>query len=91
MENEPLPETLRLDEALRAAVSMTGQYVALEREPDEGLVLYQQYLCLRPGPFDVAIRRLDWDRYVSDVYGVTCQEFSELQEVVPGPGRCLRW
>jgi len=48
-----LPERLSLDEAFRAAYYMTDQYVALEREPDEGLVLFLQYLQSDPAHFVV--------------------------------------
>jgi hypothetical protein len=41
---EPLPSTLTLDEAFRAAFFMTDKYVSMEREPDTGLVLFHQYL-----------------------------------------------
>jgi hypothetical protein len=39
-----LPDALTLDEAYRAAFFMTDLYVGLESDPDEGLVLFRQYL-----------------------------------------------
>jgi hypothetical protein len=51
---EPIPEALTPDIAFRAAFFMTDQYMALEREPDEGLVLFHQYLQSNPA------RREDW-------------------------------
>ena len=39
-----LPETLTLDEAYRAAFFLTDLYVSMESSPDEGLVLFHQYL-----------------------------------------------
>jgi hypothetical protein len=53
-----LPERLSLDEAFRAAYYMTDQYVALEREPDEGLVPFLQYLQSDPARWD------DWQNAV---------------------------
>jgi hypothetical protein len=57
---EPIPEVLTLDMAFRAAFFMTDQYMALEREPDEGLVLFHQYLQSDPARWEdwkVAVRR----------------------------------
>jgi hypothetical protein len=57
---ESLPETLTLDEAFRAAYYMADEYVALEREPDVGLVLFHQYLRSDPARWEdwkVAVRR----------------------------------
>jgi hypothetical protein len=51
---------LTLDQAFRAAFFMTDQYMALEREPDEGLVLFHQYLQSDPARWEdwkAAIRR----------------------------------
>lgn len=50
MGDEPLPTSLTLDQAFRAAYFLTKQYVELEREPDVGLVLYEQYLHSDPAP-----------------------------------------
>ena len=36
MTEEPLPETLTLDDAFRAAFFIADQYMALEREPGTG-------------------------------------------------------
>jgi hypothetical protein len=41
---ERLPEYLTLEEAYRAAYYLVEQYVALEKQPDEGLVLLFQYM-----------------------------------------------
>lgn len=60
MTDAPLPETLTLDDAFRAAFYMTEQYVALEDEPDVGLVLFEQYLNSDPARWDdwkTAVRR----------------------------------
>jgi hypothetical protein len=57
---EPIPEALTPDMAFRAAFFMTDQYMALEREPDEGLVLFHQYLQSDPARWEdwkAAIRR----------------------------------
>jgi len=51
---DPLPETLTLEQAYRAAFYMVDQYVALERLPDEGLVLLWQYMKSDPA------RWVDW-------------------------------
>lgn len=53
-----LPRYLTLDQAFRAAYFMTEQYVALENEPDTGLVLYEQYLHSDPARWD------DWTQAV---------------------------
>ena len=42
--DEPPPENLTLIEAYRAAYYMVEQYIALEEQPDVGLVLLQQYM-----------------------------------------------
>lgn len=52
MSEEPIPETLTLEQAFRAAFFMADQYVALEREPDEGLVLFHQYLQSDPARWE---------------------------------------
>ncbi|MGG5260353.1 hypothetical protein [Phycicoccus avicenniae] len=57
-DDSPLPETLTLDEAYRAAFVMTDMYVALESSPDSGLVLFQQYLRSDPARWD------DWKQAV---------------------------
>lgn len=41
---ERLPEYLTLEEAYRAAYYLVEQYVALEKQPDEGLVLLALYM-----------------------------------------------
>ena len=41
-------ESLTLSEAYRAAFHLVDQYIALEREPDEGLVLLWAYLTTDP-------------------------------------------
>lgn len=60
MSDGPVPETLTLEEAFRAAFFMTDQYIALERQPDEGLVLFHQYLRSDPARWHdwlAAVRR----------------------------------
>ncbi|TKA01983.1 hypothetical protein [Actinacidiphila oryziradicis] len=52
--DEQLPENLTLDEAYRAAYYMVEQYVALEKQPDVGLVLLVQYMESDPA------RWIDW-------------------------------
>jgi hypothetical protein len=42
--DEQLPENLTVDEAYRTAYYMVEQYVALEKQPDVGLVLLVQYM-----------------------------------------------
>ena len=42
--DEQLPENLTLVEAYRAAYCMVEQYIALEGQPDVGLVLLLQYM-----------------------------------------------
>jgi hypothetical protein len=67
-----LPETLTLDEAYRAAFFMTDSYSGLESSPDEGLLLFQQYLQSDPARWD------DWKKAVR-----TALE----QDVAPDPLR----
>lgn len=60
MPDASLPEMITLEDAFRAMYCMTDQYVALEREPDEGLVLFQQYLHSDPARWEdwrTAVRR----------------------------------
>ena len=47
-----LPESLTLRDAYKAAYYMVRQYVELERTPDEGLVLLQQYLDTDPARWE---------------------------------------
>lgn len=58
-----LPETLTLDEAYRAAFSLTDLYVGVESSPDEGLVLFHQYLQSDPARWE------DWKRAVGQALG----------------------
>jgi hypothetical protein len=54
-----LPESLTLDEAFRAAFYLVDQYIALEHQPDEGLVLLWAYLQSDParwGDWQTAVR-----------------------------------
>lgn len=51
-----IPETLTLDQAFRAAFFLADQYLALERVPDEGLLLFHQYLQSDPARWE------DWKR-----------------------------
>ncbi|WP_236793842.1 hypothetical protein [Amycolatopsis sp. GM8] len=53
-----LPESLSLVEAFRAAYYLAEQYVALEANPDAGLVLFLQYLNSDPARSD------DWRQAV---------------------------
>ncbi len=53
-----VPETLTLEEAYRAAFLLTHTYVGLESSPDEGLVLFHQYLQSDPARWG------DWKRAV---------------------------
>ncbi len=57
-DDSPLPETLTLDEAYRAAFFMTDMYVSLEPSPDVGLVLFHQYLRSDPARWE------DWKQSV---------------------------
>jgi hypothetical protein len=47
-----LPDRVTLDEAFRAALRMTEQYVVLEAQPDTGLVLFLEYLRSDPARWD---------------------------------------
>lgn len=58
MSDDTLPGSLTLDQAFRAAYFLTKGYVTLEREPDIGLVLYEQYLYSDP----CTMRRLEAGR-----------------------------
>jgi len=53
-----LPKALTLDEAYRAAFFMTDLYFGLESDPDEGLVLFRQYLQSDPARWE------DWKHAV---------------------------
>jgi hypothetical protein len=55
---ESIPEALTPTEAYRAAYCMVEQYVALEAQPDTGLVLLLQYLASDPARWD------DWEASV---------------------------
>lgn len=55
---ESLPETLTLEEAYRAAFFLTDSYIGIESSPDEGLMLFHQYLRSDPARWD------DWKRAV---------------------------
>ncbi|MBT9255296.1 hypothetical protein KMZ30_06865 [Phycicoccus sp. KQZ13P-1] len=59
MADEQLPEMVTLDEAYRAAFFMIDAYVELEARPDEGLVLFHQYLQSDPARWE------DWKQAVS--------------------------
>ena len=43
-EEANLPETLTLEQAYRAAYFLTETYLDLETAPDEGLILFHEYL-----------------------------------------------
>ena len=51
-DDSTLPETLTLEEAYRAAFFMTDMYVGMESSPDEGLVLFHQYLQSDPARWE---------------------------------------
>jgi hypothetical protein len=51
-DDSTLPETLTLDEAYRAAFFLTDLYVGIESNPDEGLVLFHQYLQSDPARWE---------------------------------------
>lgn len=53
--DEAIPETLTLDQAFLAAFFLADQYLALERVPDEGLLLFHQYLQSDPARWE------DWE------------------------------
>ena len=62
-------ETLTLSEAYRAAFHLVDQYIALEREPDEGLVLLWAYLTTDPARWNdwlKAVRRALNDPQTAD-------------------------
>ena len=59
-DDSPLPETLTLDEAYRAAFFRTDLNVGIESSPDEGLVLFRQYLQSDPARWE------DWKRAVRE-------------------------
>ena len=56
----PLPENLTLEEAYRAAFFMTDMYLAMETTPDEGLVLFHQYMQSDPARWE------DWEDAVRE-------------------------
>jgi hypothetical protein len=67
--DEPVPGVLTLGQAFRAAYFMTEQYVALESQPDTGLVLYEQYLHSDPARWEdwkTSVRRAVSDSAPSD-------------------------
>ena len=47
-----LPETLTLDEAFRAAFYLVLNYLRLESEPNESLLLLAQYMWTDPARWD---------------------------------------
>jgi hypothetical protein len=60
MSDDSLPDSLTLDQAFRASYFMAKQYVALEREPHVGLVLFEHYLHSDPARWEdwkLAVRR----------------------------------
>lgn len=50
---------LRLDDAYRAMFLFADQYVSMESNPDEGLVLFHQYMQSDPARWD------DWQNAVA--------------------------
>jgi hypothetical protein len=59
IEPNDLPDSLSLDEAFRAAFYMVLQYLQVENEPNESLVLLAQYLWSDPA------RWSDWKSAVA--------------------------
>lgn len=59
-DDSSFPETLTLDEAYRAAFFLADLYIGLESSPDEGLVLFHQYLQSDPARWE------DWKRGVRE-------------------------
>ena len=57
-EDSNLPEALTLDQAYRAAFFLTDMYVGVESVPDEGLVLFHQYMQSDPARWE------DWKQAV---------------------------
>lgn len=67
-----LPETLTLTEAYRAAFHLVDQYIALERQSDEGLVLLWAYLKTDPARWRdwlEAVRRAIGNPQTADPHG----------------------
>jgi hypothetical protein len=56
--DDAMSESLTLDEGFRAAFFMIDGYMSLEKEPDEGLVLFHQYMLSDPA------RWSDWAKSV---------------------------
>lgn len=59
-DDSTLPQTLTLDEAYRAAFFMADLYLGMESNPDEGLLLFHQYLQSDPARWD------DWKTAVRE-------------------------
>lgn len=59
-DDSSLPETLTLDQAYRAAFFFADRYVEVESNPDEGLVLFHQYLQSDPARWE------DWKQSVRE-------------------------
>lgn len=51
-EDPALPATLTLDQAYRAAFFLTDRYMGVESSPDDGLVLFRQYLQSDPARWE---------------------------------------
>lgn len=49
---ESLPNTLSLDEAYRAAYYLVANYISVEKNPSESLLLLRQYLHSDPSRWD---------------------------------------
>jgi hypothetical protein len=93
MGDETLPSSLTLDQAFRAAYFLTEQCVALEREPDLGLVLYEQYLHLDPARWDdrkKAVRRALSDDRPSDPLSETSTAASRSERTDSPPSARIR-
>jgi hypothetical protein len=59
-DDSTVPDTLTLDEAYRAAFFLTDRYVSMESNPDDGLVLFHQYLQSDPARWE------DWKQAVRE-------------------------
>jgi hypothetical protein len=69
MDEPDLPMTLTIDEAFRAAFYMVLQYLEIERDVNDEVLLYAQYLWSDParsGDWETAIRRALADGGLAD-------------------------
>ncbi|MEW2518774.1 hypothetical protein [Actinacidiphila alni] len=67
MENdEGVPEALTLEQAYRAAFRMVEQYIDLEDDPDENLILLLQYMESDPARWTDWLAAIRWASANSD-------------------------